>query len=273
VAGIVALRPHPPSTPRAGRWGATAQGGAALAEDAALAPVRPLRLAEIRATGLVRQASERVSSGTVERFLPVGAGLRPLFPGGSLRRGSTVVVARDGAAPGSTSLLFALLAAASAAGSWCAVVGLPHLGLVAAAEAGVVVDRLALVPNPGPEWPSVVAALLDGVDIVVTATSGPVAATVASRLAARARQRGGVLVPVGRWAGADLILEVVGGAWHGLGEGGGRLRRREVEVLAHGRGAAARARRARLWLPGAEPAQPAQSWVELAAPMPLELAG
>ena len=219
-------------------------------------------IAEIRAAGLVRRASEHDHT-TVERSLPVSAALRPLFPGGCLRRGSTVLIAGPSgvgvargqgyATPGATSLLFALLAEASAAGSWCAAVGLPTLGLVAAAEAGVAVERFALVPHPGPEWTGVVAALLDGVEIVVAAVPGSVPARVAERLAARARQRGGVLVPIGRWPGADLTLEVVDGAWHGLGAGRGRLRAREARVAAYGRGAAARTRYADLWLPGGVP--------------------
>ncbi len=49
-----------------------------------------------------------------------------------------------------------------------------------------------------------VAALIDGVDVVVTAVPATVAASVATRLAARARQRGSVLVPYGRWDGADV---------------------------------------------------------------------
>ncbi len=203
------------------------------------------RLAEIRAAGLVHHASEQTEGG-VERSLPVASALRPLLPGGSLRRGGTIAVA-----PGSTSLLFALLAEASAGGSWCVAVGLPRLGLVAAAEAGIAVERFALVPYPGPDWVGVVAALLDGFDIVVTAMPGPVPAHTASRLVARARQRGAVLVPVGRWPGADLTLEVVTKGWHGLGQGRGRLRSHEVEVVARGRGAATRARRAHLWLPDA----------------------
>src|SRR5581483_11245519 len=79
-------------------------------------------------TGLVRPASEHADrvGGAGERMLPVRPELRRLLPGGGLRRGSTVAV-RDGAAPGSVSVLLALLAAASAAGSWCAVVGLPTL--------------------------------------------------------------------------------------------------------------------------------------------------
>jgi hypothetical protein len=212
------------------------------------------RLAAIRAAGLVRHASEPVGADGIERSLPVVPELRPLIPGGHLRRGTTIAVA-----PGSTSLLFALLAEASTAGSWCAAIGLPRLGLVAAAEAGIAVDRFALVPNPGPEWASVVAALLDGVDIVVAATPGPTGAQVAARLTARARQRGSVLVPIGTWPGADLTLEVVGGTWHGLGQGRGRLRHREVEVVTCGRGAAARTRRARLWLPVAAPRAPMSS--------------
>jgi hypothetical protein len=147
--------------------------------------------------------------------------------------------------------LFALVAEASSSGSWCAVVGLPRLGLVAAAEAGVAVERFALVPHPGPDWAAVVAALIDGVDIVVVATPGPVAAAVASRLGARARQRGAVLIPVGQWPGADLTLTVTGDTCQGRG----RLRTRDLEVHVQGRGAAARGRRAMLSLPARELAE------------------
>jgi hypothetical protein len=203
-------------------------------------------------SGLVRPASEHAEEpgGTVERMLPVLPELRRLLPGGGLRRGSTIAI-RNGSASGSggTSILFALLAAASAAGSWCAVIGLPDLGAVAAAESGIALERLALVPHPGPEWPSVAAALLDGFDMVVAAPPGPVSASVATRLAARARQRGGVLVPFGQWRGADVVLEPVTGSWHGLGQGHGRLARRELVITSHGRGAAARSRQTTLWLP------------------------
>jgi hypothetical protein len=212
----------------------------------------------LRAAGLVRRASDRVDEG-VERSLPVTAALRPLLPGGCLRRGATISV-RGGtgngiaggtaSGTGATSLLFALLAEASAAGSWCAAVGLPRLGLVAAAEAGVAVQRLALVPHPGPDWVDAVGALLDGLDIVALATPGGVAPALAARVVAKVRQRGAVLIALGSWPGADVGLDVVGGSWQGLGQGVGRLRRRELEVVASGRGAAARSRRARLWLPG-----------------------
>jgi hypothetical protein len=160
------------------------------------------------------------------------------------------------AGSGSTSLLLALLAAASSAGSWCAVVGVPTLGALAAAESGIALDRLALVPNPGPEWPTVVAALIDGVDVVVVAVPGQVAASITSRLVARARQRGCVLVPYGRWDGADVTLQVIQGRWEGLGTGHGRLRRRKVTVVARGRGTAARPKEVTMWMPGLSAAPP-----------------
>ncbi|MEU4780617.1 hypothetical protein [Micromonospora sp. NPDC023633] len=201
--------------------------------------------------GLVRPASAPDPAGG-HRLLPVAPELTGLLPNRGLRRGSTIAVA-TGQPPrrsGGTSLVLALLAEASRAGSWCAVVGVPTFGAGAAAELGIALDRLALVPHPGPEWATVIAALIDGVDVVVTAVPTAVSASVANRLAARARQRGSVLVPYGQWDGADVTLQVVRGAWEGLGQGRGRLRRREVTVSARGRGAAARPKEIKVWLPG-----------------------
>jgi hypothetical protein len=208
-------------------------------------------------TELVRPGSGTEEPG-VHRMLPVAPELSGLLPGRGLRRGSTVAVATGRAAPasGGTSLLLALLAAASRSGSWCAVVGVPALGVLAAAESGIVLERLALVPSPGPEWPTVVAALIDGVDVVVIAVPGPVSASIAGRLAARARQRGSVLMPFGRWDGADVTLQVARGRWEGLGAGRGRLRRREVTIVARGRGAAARPRELTVWMPGVHTSSP-----------------
>jgi hypothetical protein len=184
-----------------------------------------------------------LAGAMADQVLPVQAALSGLFPWGGLRRGSTVAV------EGSASLLFALLAEASGAGSWCAVVGLPGLGAVAAAEAGVATDRLALVPHPGTDVAGIVAALVDGMDVVVVGGTARLSATEGRRLAARARQRGAVLVPYGPWQGADLELSCTGGRWRGLGAGHGHLRSREVTVRSRGRGAASRPRTARVLLP------------------------
>jgi len=169
------------------------------------------------------------------KVLPVTDTLVDLFPWGGLRRGSTVAVR------GSTSLLFALLAAASADGSWAVLVGMPRAGVLAAAELGVVVERLALVPSPGPDPARVLAALLDGIDLVAVATTGAgVSPSTARRLSARARHRGAVLLSFGPWPGADVELSCSAIRWAGLGNGSGALTGRSVTVSARGRGAASR---------------------------------
>jgi hypothetical protein len=189
-----------------------------------------------------------------ERLLPLAPALQaPLgLPG--LRRGSAVTVT------GSTALALALVAGASAAGSWVAAVGLRDLGVVAAAEAGVVLDRLALVPDPPRRlWAEVVAALVDGVDVVLVRSPARTRPADARRLAARVRERGAVLVALGdTWPEPpELRLRVTGSAWRGLGHGHGHLDAHRLDVLVTGRGAAARERHTQLWLPGLVPAEPA----------------
>jgi hypothetical protein len=224
------------------------------------------RVFEYRGMAAVVPApAQRARPGTAERSegdrpLPVLPALEPLFATGGLRRGSAVAVR------GSTSLLLALLAGPSRRGAWCGVVGLPGLGLVAAAEAGIELERLALVPDPGRDWAAVAAALLDAMEVVVVAPQGRVLDGDVRRLAARARQRGAVLLPYGAmsWPGAELRLSLASGAWEGLGDGSGHLRSRRVLVRGEGRGSAARTRELALWLPApdgeiraaAEPATP-----------------
>jgi hypothetical protein len=208
-----------------------------------------------RARGLLRALQDHPVEpvGGDGGVLPVAGPLAGLLPAGGLRRGSTVAVA-DG--PGATSLLLALLAGASGGGAWVGVVGRPQLGVVAVAEAGVRLERLALVPRPGADLVAVTAALLDGLDVVVVAgaAAGGLPAADRQRLAARARQRGAVLVPLGPWPGADAELTCADVRWSGLGSGAqggaGRLRARRAEVRARGRGIAPRGRTARVLLPG-----------------------
>jgi hypothetical protein len=175
------------------------------------------------------------------RVLPVRPELASLFPWGGLRRGSTVSVR------GSTTLLLTLLSEATVDGSWAGVVGMPGLGVVAAAELGVELERLVLVPEPGNQLTAVVAALLDGLDLVVL---GPWALSdsVARRLSARARHRGAVLISFGPWPAADLELTCERMHWSGLGQGSGALRNRELVASTRGRGLAARPARATLQL-------------------------
>lgn len=183
-----------------------------------------------------------------ERRLAVPGPLGEIRPGGGLQRGAVVRV--EGAAgSGATSLLLSLLAAATAAGEWAAVVdGDGVLGGLAAAEAGVALDRLAVVQAvPAALYARVVATLLDGVTVVGATIPRGFRLGDARRLEARARERAAVLVAVGSWPGeAALRLRAEHSAWSGLGRGEGLLGQRVLRVAVTGRGAAHRERVAEL---------------------------
>ncbi len=204
----------------------------------------------------LRELAERVRPVTLtrEQRLPVLPVLEGLLPGAGLRRGATVSVGSTAGVGGATSLALALVAEASRAGSWVAAVGLPALGLVAADELGVALERLVLVAAPDRDaWGGVVAALIDGFDLVILhAGRGGVRPADARRLVARGRERGAVLLQLGSgWPeGADLQLQVTHSRWEGLDDGHGHLQARTVRVARRGRGEAAQPRRLDLWLPG-----------------------
>ncbi|MCC2319898.1 hypothetical protein [Cellulomonas xiejunii] len=175
----------------------------------------------------------RTSLLTSERpQLPVPPPLADLMPDG-LRRGATTSVL------GSTSLVLGVLAHACASGAWAVAVGHPRLGLLAAAQAGVDLARFALVPDPGADAALVLAALVDGIDVVLVGPGAPLADADRRRLSARARERGAALLTTTTWPGAAVVLDAGPARWSGVGAGDGRLRTSEVQVRRTGRGSAA----------------------------------
>ncbi|MFB7473066.1 hypothetical protein [Kitasatospora sp. NPDC056184] len=180
-------------------------------------------------------------------LLPVVPALRGLLPEGGLRRGAAVSVAG-----GDAGLLLALAAGVrETGGGWAAAVGLPDLGLAAAAGYGLDLRRLLVADDPGPHWAEVVSVLAGAVELIMLRPDGPVPPNLAARLAAVLRRSGCVLLVAGPWPGAGLRLGVRSGRWFGLGDGHGQLTGRQVEVVAEGRGSAGLGRTARLWLPDA----------------------
>lgn len=220
-----------------GTLASTVPGGTDIADGAVA------RLAALPGlTTASEVAADVAGASAAGKLLPVVPELEAVLPLRGLRRGSTVSVS------GSRGVLLALLAAATTAGSWAAVVGLPDIGLAAAAELGVELRRLALVPRPGPDAVRAAAALFDGVDVVVV--SGGPQVRSARRLVARARHRGGVLITEGRWPGADVELTCTPGAWKGVDLfGHGYLNARAVRVRGRSRWAA-RPAEATVLLPG-----------------------
>ena len=165
----------------------------------------------------------------------------------SVQRG-TVVAVGGAVGAGATSTVLGFAAAATAAGEWAAVVdGSGTLGGLAAAAAGVDLARLAVVRDvPRDRWSTVVAALLDGVTVVIAELPRGLRLGDARRLVARTRERASVLVALapeaGAWpAEASLRLDARGGPWSGLGAGDGVLEERVTTWEVRGRGHAPRA--------------------------------
>ena len=172
-----------------------------------------------------------------DRLLVVGDPVGEFLPAGGIRRGSTVAL--DGPpGAGSTTVAFVLAAAATSVGEWAAVVDPDGtFGGRAAAEAGVALERCAVVRRvPLDRWTTVVAALLDGVAVVVAAIPPYMRAGDARRLTARARERASVLVALGDWpAEASLRVYARGGVWRGLDAGTGLLEERDLDVRVEGK--------------------------------------
>lgn len=109
---------------------------------------------------------------------------------------------------GARSLLLSMVAAVTAAGGNAAIVGQPDIGLLAAAEMGADLSRLAVIPDPGTDPVEVAAVLVDGMDLVVLGLGGcRVPPSRARAVVARARNKGcTLLVTGGDWQGAPTRL-------------------------------------------------------------------
>ncbi len=188
-----------------------------------------------------------------ERTLPVAEVFFELFAERGLVRGRSFSCS----GPAATSLALALAAPAVAAGSWLATIDMPTIGLDAASEFGVVLERVVAVrtgdlpDQQAARWPDVVAAAADGFDLLITRVPVGVSPAAVRKVATRVRQRDVVMLVLGD-PGAlscDGVLDASTIAWEGLGEGHGHLRHRQLVVEASGRRLHGR-RRCRLALPG-----------------------
>jgi hypothetical protein len=175
--------------------------------------------------------------------LPVPPLLAAVLPAG-LPRGTVAV------ASGARSLVLSMVATVTGAGGNAAIVGQPDTGLLAAAEMGADLSRLAVIPDPGNDPVEVATVLMDGMDLVVLGLGGCRVPPARTRVVlARARHRGCVLlISGGDWQGAALRLdarvsgyEVTSGEVTGCAArpGFGRIGAVRLQVQARG-GAAGR---------------------------------
>lgn len=121
---------------------------------------------------------------------------------------------------GSTSAFFALAAALWEPERWGVIAGMPDVGLLAAAQAGVPLERAHLIPDLGPQPLRILAGLVDAYSIVLL---GPLQMTPGERrrVEARVRHRHHLLVTSGPWPGARWTIEVEQVSHSALGSGSG----------------------------------------------------
>lgn len=168
---------------------------------------------------------------------------------------------RSGAAHSidSRSLALACLGAAMPRGAWGAIVGMPDLGIEAARDLGVPMERVALVPHPGRSWLDVVASLAEAMPVVLAVSPGRVSSTDAARLAARLRQASSTLLIEGPWPNAATVVRQVRAEWLGLAAGDGRIAAGSLVVETASGGAS---RLARIPIAGEQGLQERQSELE-----------
>ncbi|OBF14221.1 hypothetical protein [Mycobacterium sp. ACS4331] len=168
-----------------------------------------------------------------ETLLPVPESLAELLPRG-LPRGVVGVLT------GARSLPLSMVAAVTAGGGFAALVGMPRAGLLAAAEMGATLDRVAVIPDPGADPLEVAAVLMDGMDLVVLDLTGrSVPPARARTLTARARHKGCTLLVTGiDWQGASVRLDARVRGYDltgGCESGYGRVGRVHLALRARGR--------------------------------------
>ena len=185
------------------------------------------------------QASPSVLAN--QRRLPVQGPFAALFPQG-LRPGTSVAVraARPSLEPAAMRTASTLAAGVVPADGWVAAVGVPSLGVLAAAEAGLARERLVFFAAPQTVWGTVAIAAVDAFDVVVLSVPARPRAAELRRLAGRARERSTTVIAIGpgaaAWGGEARVLTSAV-AWDGLGDGHGALRSCRVTVDLDGRGA------------------------------------
>lgn len=181
-----------------------------------------------------------------DRTLPVSEAFAELFPERGLVRGRTLACS----GPVATSLALALAAPAVAAGAWLATIDVPTIGLDAASELGIALERVVAVRTEATRWPDIVAAAADGFDLLIVRVPADASPSAMRKVATRLRQRDVVMLVLGDPGplSCDGVLTADRAEWTGLGDGHGYLQHRQLVVEASGRRLHGR-RRCRLALP------------------------
>ena len=206
------------------------------------------RLTELSIKELLATQQLDTKPQVVER-LAVADDVRELLPDSGLVRGRIVRCSGDAG----LSLALSLCSLATQQGSWLGVVGVEHLGLLAAVEHGVALERTVLVhpPKTSREWSITVAAAIEGLDLLIVAVPERLSVNDARRVQTRLQSRRAVMIIVentmlsqsrsmngsneSQQFLADVVLDTKTKSWSGVDRGAGYLQHRDVRIRVSGR--------------------------------------
>ncbi len=173
--------------------------------------------------------------------LPVSPDLHAMFPEGGLVRGRTVLCGGDAA----VALALRIVSQPTQAGSWLGVVGVHNIGVQAASEQGVALQRVVFVQpaTSRAEWVSTVAAAADGFDVLMLEVPHGITVADARRVQTRIQSRRNALVLIGATQKLalqsvfqpDVVMDTTTTQWNGIERGAGHVQSREVCVAVSGR--------------------------------------
>jgi hypothetical protein len=206
------------------------------------------RVTELSIKELLATQQLNTKPQVVER-LAVADDVRELLPDSGLVRGRIVRCSGDAG----LSLALSLCSLATQQGSWLGVVGVDHLGLLAAVEHGVALERTVLVhpPKTSREWSITVAAAIEGLDLLIVAVPERLSVNDARRVQTRLQSRRAVMIIVDNTVLsqsrsmngsneaqqflADVVLDTKTKSWSGVDKGAGYLQHRDVRIRVSGR--------------------------------------
>ncbi len=206
------------------------------------------RITELSIQELLVTQQLNTKPQVVER-LAVADDVRELLPDSGLVRGRIVRCSGDAG----LSLALSLCSLATQQGSWLGVVGVEHLGLLAAVEHGVALERTVLVhpPKTSREWSITVAAAIEGLDLLIVAVPERLSVNDARRVQTRLQSRRAVMIIVdnevlsqsrsmngsneAQQFLADVVLDTKTKSWSGVDKGAGYLQHRDVRIRVSGR--------------------------------------
>lgn len=148
--------------------------------------------------------------------IPVHPALTHALPHG-LARGAITTT------HGSTYIALTLIAHHTQNNGWAAIVGAPNINYTTLQDLGAKLNHIITIPHPGDKTPEVIAALIEGTDLILLGPRITLTASEQRTLTARNRERGTHIITQTPWKGARTHLTAQQGPWQGTRQGLGRL--------------------------------------------------